>query len=158
MKGARINFGVPNSEYVLLADDDGVAVSLKNQDTDTEYIGGGGGERGANPVNLTWVDLPDSFDIETPLFSAIKIKAEEGYEDADLDTNTSVGGWDGEWMLTPQILAYPTKAEVGEYAFVISQAYIPAYRIVVKSGDADDSDLDWLEVYGDCTLSIEAIE
>lgn len=42
MKGARINFGVPNSEYVLLADDDGVAVSLKNQDTDTEYIGGGG--------------------------------------------------------------------------------------------------------------------
>ena len=23
MKGARINFGVPNSEYVLLADDDG---------------------------------------------------------------------------------------------------------------------------------------
>ena len=43
MKGARINFGVPNSEYVLLADDTGAAVSLKNQDTDAEYIGGGGG-------------------------------------------------------------------------------------------------------------------
>ena len=36
MKGARINFGVPNSEYVLLADDGGAAVSLKNQDTDNE--------------------------------------------------------------------------------------------------------------------------
>lgn len=43
MKGARINFGVPNSEYVLLANDNGEAVSLKNQDTDTEYIGGGAG-------------------------------------------------------------------------------------------------------------------
>ena len=42
MKSARINFGVPNSEYVLLADDNGEAVSLKNQDLNTEYIGGGG--------------------------------------------------------------------------------------------------------------------
>lgn len=41
---ARINFGVPNSEYILKANKlTGAAISCYNQDTGTEYIGGGGG-------------------------------------------------------------------------------------------------------------------
>lgn len=41
---ARINFGVPSSEYILKANKlTGAAISCYNQDTDTEYIGGGGG-------------------------------------------------------------------------------------------------------------------
>lgn len=40
---ARINFGVPSSEYILKANKlTGAAISCYNQDTDTEYIGGGG--------------------------------------------------------------------------------------------------------------------
>lgn len=41
---ARINFGIPNSEYILRVDNrTGKAFSCYNQDTNTEYIGGGGG-------------------------------------------------------------------------------------------------------------------
>lgn len=61
MKGAKINFGVPNSEYVLLADDNGVAVSLKNQDTDTEYIGGGGGSSDYPTITATWNEDTQSY-------------------------------------------------------------------------------------------------
>jgi len=43
MKSARINFGLPNSEYIAEVNDQGEAISFRNQDTDTEYIGGGGG-------------------------------------------------------------------------------------------------------------------
>ena len=43
MKSARINFGKANSEYVMKIDDNGAATSLVNQDTNTEYVGGGGG-------------------------------------------------------------------------------------------------------------------
>ena len=46
MKSARINFGQPNTEYILKINDAGEATSCYNQDTDTEYIGGGGGGEG----------------------------------------------------------------------------------------------------------------
>lgn len=42
MKSARINFGQPNTEYKLEINEAGEATSCYNQDTDTEYIGGGG--------------------------------------------------------------------------------------------------------------------
>lgn len=41
-RSARINFGYPNSEFVVECDDSGAATSCKNVDTDTEYVGGGG--------------------------------------------------------------------------------------------------------------------
>lgn len=44
MKSARINFGLPNSEYIAEVNDSGEGISFRNQDTETEYIGGGGGE------------------------------------------------------------------------------------------------------------------
>lgn len=43
MKSARINFGIPDSEYILEVDDSGAATSLVNQDTNTEYVGGESG-------------------------------------------------------------------------------------------------------------------
>lgn len=43
MRSARINFGLPKSEYIVEVDDTGAAVSCRNQDTNTEYVGGGGG-------------------------------------------------------------------------------------------------------------------
>ena len=47
MKSARINFGLPNTEYIVRVNNDGEATSCYNQDTETEYIGGGGGGGGA---------------------------------------------------------------------------------------------------------------
>ena len=158
MKGARINFGVPNSEYVLLADDDGVAVSLKNQDTDTEYVGGGG--RGANPVNITWVNLPETFSNYGTIALFLTIRNDEiesGYELADSDTASPIIVWDDEWFPSNIAMAYNSKAENGEYCFAAPQNYRPTHKIVVVSGDADDSNSEWLEVFGDCTLTIEAV-
>ena len=42
MKSARINFGIPQSEYVAEVNDQGEAISFRNQDTGNEYVGGGG--------------------------------------------------------------------------------------------------------------------
>lgn len=52
MKSARINFGIPESEYIVQVDDTGAATSCYNQDTDTEYIGGGGGGGGDVPGEI----------------------------------------------------------------------------------------------------------
>ena len=41
MKSARINFGIPESEYILEVDDSGAATSQVNQDTGDEYVGAG---------------------------------------------------------------------------------------------------------------------
>lgn len=38
MKSARINFGIPESEYILEVDDSGAATSLVNQDTGTVVV------------------------------------------------------------------------------------------------------------------------
>lgn len=119
---------------------------------------GGGGERVLKVVNMTWVDLPETFDDYSPIAGFIYTKTADGYEMSDIDINIIVIGWDDEWFCAPKIIAYSSKAEIGEYAAVIPQNYLPNYKIVVKSGDADDSDPSWVEVYGDCTLSIEAVE
>lgn len=52
MKSARINFGQPNTEYKLEINDAGEATSCYNQDTDTEYIGGGGGDFSTAEVTI----------------------------------------------------------------------------------------------------------
>ena len=63
MKSARINFGIPESEYIMEVDDSGAATSLVNQDTGTEYVGGGGGG-----------DIPEGY-------AAILFNTEEGILD-----------------------------------------------------------------------------
>lgn len=72
MKSARINFGIPGSEYILKVDHSGAATSLVNQDTGTEYVGGGGG--GIENVTLVVTNgrtgnsiyLPDYFEPAYP--------------------------------------------------------------------------------------------
>lgn len=54
MKSARINFGQPNTEYKLEINEAGEATSCYNQDTDTEYIGGGG-ESNLSTAEVTFV-------------------------------------------------------------------------------------------------------
>ena len=118
---------------------------------------GSGGERTLKVANITWVDLPETFDSYEPIVGHIKIKTANGYEDSDIITTSEIIAWDDEWFYAHKIIVYSSKAEIGEYALVIPQNYLPNYKIVVKSGDADDSNPIWVEVYGDCTLSIEAV-
>lgn len=51
-KSAGINFGIPDSEYIVRVDDTGAATSCYNQDTDTEYVGGGGDTVEIAEVNI----------------------------------------------------------------------------------------------------------
>lgn len=120
---------------------------------------GGGGERVLKVVNITWVDLPETFDNYVSIIGYIEIKTADGYEESDLNsTQCFIIQWDDEWSSAEKIIAYSSKAEIGDNALVIPQNYLPNYKIIVKSGDADDSNSTWLEVYGDCTLSLEAVE
>lgn len=72
MKSARINFGIPESEYIVQVDDTGAAISCYNQDTETEYIGGGGG---SNTPFITHLDENDLF---TNTWNEIKTELEKG--------------------------------------------------------------------------------
>ena len=61
---ARINFGIPNSEYIVRVDaDTGEALSCYNQDTDTEYIngGGGGGDSDFSTAEITYINSNTQF-------------------------------------------------------------------------------------------------
>lgn len=40
-RSARINFGTPDGELIVTADDDGIVYSVYDPETDTEYVGGG---------------------------------------------------------------------------------------------------------------------
>lgn len=71
MKSARINFGLPNSEYIAEVNDSGEGISFRNQDTGVEYVGGGGGGGGdfstaeVTVVNQSeynfWLSLPNIY-------------------------------------------------------------------------------------------------
>lgn len=67
-RSAGINFGVPNSEYRLRIDPvTGEALSCYNQDTDTEYIGGGGGDSDYSTAEVT-LRATSNEDYDPPLY------------------------------------------------------------------------------------------
>lgn len=67
-KSAGINFGLPNTEYIVRINNDGEATSCYNQDTDTEYIGGGGGgdcfitNDVEGTLDKTWQEIHDALE------------------------------------------------------------------------------------------------
>ena len=89
MKSARINFGQPNTEYKLEINEAGEATSCYNQDTDTEYIGGGGGGDFSTAEvtvvnqaeNNFWLSLPNIYNDE--LYSGVD---SEDLDDTPLTT------------------------------------------------------------------------
>ena len=133
MKGARINFGVPNSEYVLLADDDGAAVSLKNQDTDTEYIGGGGGD--FSTAILTLVADDDLADIQIPIFV-----------DSPVISGSTARGL---FVEENPIILYKGACIIGPFGVGMENA-------ISISGDGEwvtPDEMSFLKVTGDCTIT-----
>ena len=133
MKGARINFGVPNSEYVLLANDNGEATSLKNQDTGTEYIGGGSSDFSTATLTVTFNVA--GFAVWVPnLFQ----------EDDDILYDSIV-------------------VDSGEYSSVLYKGYAIAYVVdrtgagreptITVSGNAE-TDNNSVYITGDCIITI----
>ena len=136
-KRALINFGIPNSEYIVRVDTDtGEALSCYNQDTNTEYIGGGGG--GGSDFSIAHVTITGVEDITLP-FPCILNYPDDGI----------IGSWN-------------TTQNVGDYPYPVilykGKAYFEtAYIITVVSGDAefDEQNRLWI-IKGDCTLNVGA--
>ena len=52
-RSARINFGYPNSEFIVESDENGVAQSCRNVDTGIEYVGGGSSDFSTAEVTIS---------------------------------------------------------------------------------------------------------
>ena len=81
---ARINFGIPNSEYIVRVDNNtGKALSCYNQDTGTEYIGEGDSDFSTAEVMVIapggfHAMLPIIIDIEDHAFTSVANDPENG--------------------------------------------------------------------------------
>ena len=133
MKGARINFGVPNSEYVLLANDNGEATSLKNQDTGTEYIGGGGSSDFSTAQVTVISHSQDNILISAPVLYTGEYNYIDGVYEMD--------GVSTEGVFT--IVLYKASAQI----------YIPV-AVASISGDIENHEDGYYSISGDCTITI----
>lgn len=138
-KSARINFGIPESEYIVQVDDTGAATSCYNQDTDTEYIGGGGGgDFSTAEVNVTVVpgDL-------IPLWI---VALSEGYGEDEPPCVFTISVEDSETFIVPLYKG----AQIMYSNFGPS---ITAYITDVE-GDAELTE-NSLIITGDCSFTID---
>lgn len=130
MKSARINFGQPNTEYKLEINDAGEATSCYNQDTETEYIGGGGD---FSTVAVTIInnlsEAAVSDEPEPVLMEGAMASAPIGAE-----ANSS---------MTWNMITYQGVAHI---------LYPPIYNISIE-GDAEADEDILVTVSGDCTLT-----
>lgn len=69
---AGINFGKPNTEFIVESDENGVAQSCRNVDTGIEYVGGGGGGGDF---------FPNSEEVEVASVSSLNITLSKNYSE-----------------------------------------------------------------------------
>lgn len=131
---------------------DGVIESVK---INGEEAGGGGGSNGEFKIaNITWTNLPESFDDHSKCSGCLLVKTADGFEDYyDIyDFSELILQWDDEWATSPKAIVTTKQPEnVGDIA-VWLQPY-QAHDFAVVSGDA----FIWnrgVIIYGDCTLTI----
>lgn len=128
---------------------DGVIESVK---INGEEAGGGGGE--FKLANITWVNMPETFDESDPRSGLLCVKTEEGFEDY-FDVTDFIQTpimWDDKWYISPQTVVATKRPEnVGDLAVWILP--YENHNFSVVSGDA----FIWnrcVILYGDCTLTI----
>ena len=145
-KSARINFGIPDSEYIVRVDDTGAATSCYNQDTDTEYVGGGGG--GDSDLSTAEVTIVNNSSLPTTINLA-----------AIFEENSMGEG-------SPAcIYIYPYEIDTDETLItnvpLYKNKYITDYiwegYVVTLSGDAEFNyplNPSLVIISGDCTITI----
>lgn len=129
---------------------DGVIESVKINGEEA-----GGGSSGEFKIaNITWADLPETFDDYDPKSGVLMIKTEEGFDDY-LDVyefSEIIIVWDDTWDTPPKAVVTTKQPEnVGDIAVWV-QPY-QNHNFSVVSGDA----FVWnggVILYGDCTLTI----
>lgn len=108
-------------------------------------------------ANITWVDLPETFEDSDPRPGLLLIKTADGFEDYNdiIALSEILLAWEDEWICSPKTIVTTKHPEnVGDIA-VWLQPYPDTYDFSVVSGDA----FIWnrgVILYGDCTLTISA--
>lgn len=131
---------------------DGVVESVK---INGEEAGGGGSSGEFKIANITWVDLPETFDDDDPRPGVLLIKTADGFEDYNdiIGLSEILLAWEDEWICSPKAIVTTKQPEnVGDIA-VWLQPYPDTYDFSIVSGDA----FIWnrgVILYGDCTLTI----
>lgn len=119
-------------------------------------MAGGGGSSGEFKIaNITWENLPETFEDYDPRSGCMLIKTADGFEDYnDIHAFSEILlCWEDEWVCSPKAIVTTKQPEnVGDLA-VWLQPYPDTYDFSVVSGDA----FIWnrgVILYGDCTLTI----
>lgn len=128
---------------------DGVIQTVK---VNGEDVGGSGGE--FKIANITWENLPETFDDYDPRSAGLLIKTADDFEDyADVNFSEILLSWEDEWICSPEAIVTTKQPEnVGDLA-VWLQPYPDTYDFSVISGDAFTRN-GGVVIYGDCTLTI----
>ena len=147
-RSARLNFGIPDSEYIVEVDESGAATSCYNQDTQTEYVGGGGGGGDFSTAEVTF----NTTESESVMVYGIVADISSGLG-STIPTANAVTTFDN------------TVSNNDSLTVVLYQgnAYIATYSAVptVVSGDASvtyyaDDECYLITVTGDCTISLSS--
>lgn len=160
MRSARFNFGLPSSEYIVEVDNTGTAVSCKNQDTNTEYVGGG------IPTCNIKIEMYDTGTNDLVDYTYLGI----GYFFTDIQDNNNYGFIYDYSNIAPEDHIY--KAPIigdnilfeGDREIIAvgdgENSWIPdpdADLIRSVSGSAVKEDLT-VTITGDCTITINVIQ
>lgn len=119
----------------------------------TVNVEGGGGE--FKIANITWENLPETFEDYDPRSGGLLIKTADGFEDYNdiFALSEILLAWEDEWSCSPKAIVTTKQPEnIGDIA-VWLQPYPDTYDFSVVSGDA----FIWnrgVILYGDCTLTI----
>lgn len=115
-------------------------------------VEGGGGE--FKLANITWANLPETFDDYTARVGFLLTKTADGFEDYyDINEfSETLLQWDDEWSTPPKAIVTTKQPEnVGDIAVWV-QPY-ETHNFSVVSGDA----FVWnrgVILYGDCTITL----
>ena len=143
---AGINFGIPNTEFIVESDENGVAQSCRNVDTGIEYVGGGGG---GGDFTIADVKIVIS-SIAEGAGIAFNLPRIENDELVYYDLSYTTGTHDYEAVLYKNNMGL-------DILVTSSDTPVPAIHIEV-SGDAEVDDNDTYNPYvfvsGDCVLTI----
>lgn len=135
------------------------ATNTDSEGNVTDLLSGGGGAGGEFKIaNITWENLPETFDNYDTKSAVLWVKTEDGFDDYPgvMEFAELLLVWDDEWFKSSKAIVTTKQPEnVGDPAIWL-QPYTN-YDFSVVSGDA----FTWergVILYGDCTLTISSAE
>ena len=157
---AGINFGKPNTEFIVESDENGVAQSCRNVDTGVEYVGGGGSSD-INSYELTLVctggegyfaDLVFELeDYDNNIVYGFIVDSDDGVKSQNVDVLSFYG--------TPVTTKVYTINTYNSFVVLAPSPLTPDIYNISGAGEifnegTDDDPWYAVRVSGDCTISM----